>query len=58
MGAGGSEGIVLFRMRKKSPAEVSRRVAEIIASRSDWKGNFSVIDDYSIRMRPLPNLTN
>ena len=57
-GAEGSVGIVLFRIRKKSPAEVSHRVAEIIASRNDWKGHFSVIDDYSIRMRPLPNVTN
>jgi predicted nuclease of predicted toxin-antitoxin system len=57
-GAEASGGIVLFRIRKTSPAEVSHRVAAIIASRSDWKGHFSVIDDYSIRMRPLPKVTN
>jgi predicted nuclease of predicted toxin-antitoxin system len=36
-GADGSEGIILFRIRTPSPAEVSRRVAEILLQEATGK---------------------
>lgn len=47
-------GIVLFRLSLPSPAETAAAVTRILASRQDWIGHFSVVDDTSIRMRPLP----
>ena len=53
-GAAASDGVVLFRLRKPSPDFVAKRVTQILESRADWKGNFSVVDEHSIRMRHLP----
>ena len=53
-GAAASGGVVLFRLRKPSPDFVGKRVTQILESRSDWTGCFSVVDEYSIRMRHLP----
>ncbi len=52
-GVGVSLGIILFRIAQPSALVVAERVAAILASRSDWQGNFSVVDDRTIRMRPL-----
>lgn len=49
-----SPGIVLFRTRLDSPAELARRVTSVLASRGDWAGNFSVVEDDRVRMRVLP----
>ena len=54
-GAGASCGVVLFRITMSSPTAVAHRVATILESRSDWSGNFSVVDDTVVRMRPLPS---
>src|SRR6476620_10843948 len=43
-GAGASEGVVLFRLWKPSPEAVGKRVTQILESRSDWIGCFSVVD--------------
>jgi predicted nuclease of predicted toxin-antitoxin system len=53
-GAGASHGIILFRISKPSPASVAQRITAVLGSRGDWGGHFSVVDDFSIRMRPLP----
>lgn len=53
-GATASCGIVLFRMRMRSPSFVADRVAAILASRDDWQDKFSVVDDAVVRMRSLP----
>lgn len=53
-GAGASGGVVLFRLRKPSPDFVAKRVTQILESRTDWAGRFSVVDEHSIRMRHLP----
>jgi len=53
-GAGASEGVVLFRLRKPSPEFLAKRVKQILESRTDWAGRFSVVDEHSIRMRHLP----
>lgn len=53
-GAMASCGIVLFRMRMRSPSVVAERVAATLASRDDWQDKFSVVDDTVVRMRALP----
>jgi predicted nuclease of predicted toxin-antitoxin system len=47
-------GVVLFRIRMNPPDQVAGRVVDLIASRTDWVGHYSVIDDTKIRIRPLP----
>jgi len=54
-GAAASKGIILFRISKFTPDELSIRVADIISSREDWPNHYSVVDHHSIRMRPLPS---
>jgi predicted nuclease of predicted toxin-antitoxin system len=46
-------GVVLFRIPLRSPGDVGRRLAELIASRDDWGGHFTVIERGRIRMRGL-----
>lgn len=53
-GAKASHGIVLFRIAQPSAAIVAARVAAVLASRDDWSGHFSVVEELAIRMRPLP----
>lgn len=47
-------GIVLFRLQASSSAALATMVVAAIRSRSDWAGNFSVVDPGRIRMRSLP----
>jgi predicted nuclease of predicted toxin-antitoxin system len=53
-GAKASHGVVLFRIPQPSAAAVAERVATTLASRNDWSGHFSVVEEFAIRMRPLP----
>ena len=53
-GKAASRGIVLFRLRKLSPDFVARRVAQILESTAEWEGHYAVVDEHSIRLRPLP----
>jgi hypothetical protein len=46
-------GVVLFRMPMPRPADVGRRLADLIAARDDWVGHFSVIEPGRVRMRQL-----
>ncbi len=55
-GAKASQGIVLFRIAQPSAAAVAVQVAAILASRDDWSGNFSVVEESAVRMRPLPKI--
>jgi predicted nuclease of predicted toxin-antitoxin system len=55
-GAKASLGIVLFRIAQPSASVVAARVAAILASRDDWSGNFSVVEESAVRMRPLPDV--
>jgi predicted nuclease of predicted toxin-antitoxin system len=55
-GAKSSHGIVLFRIGRPSAAVVAARVAAVLASRDDWSGHFSVVEDFAVRMRPLPDV--
>jgi predicted nuclease of predicted toxin-antitoxin system len=51
-------GVVLFRISMGSPDEVARRAVGILASRTDWPGHFSVVEEHRLRMRPLPPSPN
>ena len=50
-----SPGVILFRIRRRSAAFVTRIVVTAIESRADWVGNFSVVEEGQIRMTPLSN---
>lgn len=52
-GANASHGIILFRISQPSSTAIADRVAAIIASRNDWTGHFTVVDDSTVRMRKL-----
>ena len=47
-------GILLFRIRKQSPELVSQKAVEMLAARTDWAGQFSVVEDDRVRMTKLP----
>jgi predicted nuclease of predicted toxin-antitoxin system len=47
-------GIIFFRLTGSDRDTDNQRVLEAIDSRADWAGNFSVVTDDRIRMRPLP----
>ncbi len=46
-------GIILFRLAGSDPDSDNERMLEALDSRTDWAGNFSVVTDDRIRMRPL-----
>ncbi len=46
-------GVVLFRIPMPPPREAGQRLAALIDARSDWSGNFSVIEPARVRMRAL-----
>lgn len=49
-------GVVLFRMKMLNPQVAVRKMAQVLESRTDWDGYFSVVEDDRIRKRPLtPN---
>jgi len=52
-GAEAVRGIILFRISQPSAAAIAECVATVLASRADWNGHFSVVDDAAIRMRKL-----
>lgn len=47
-------GIILFRIPMRSSSIISKFIVRILESRSDWAGNFAVIEETRIRMRNLP----
>ena len=54
LGVDASAGVVLFRIPQPSAAVVADRICAILATRTDWEGHYSVVDDTTIRMRALP----
>ncbi len=55
-GANASQGVVLFRIAQPSAAVLAERVAAVLALRDDWAGHFSVVEEFIVRMRPLPDV--
>lgn len=48
-----NSGIVLFRLRMTSAPRLAQVVVAALATRTDWAGHFSVVEEDRIRMRPL-----
>jgi len=46
-------GIVLFRIPMQSAQYLAQFIVNVMASRSDWSGQFSVVEVDRIRMKPL-----
>ena len=46
-------GIVLLRIRLSKPADLARTLVDLISTRDDWVGHFSVVEPGRIRMRAL-----
>ena len=46
-------GVVLLRLPMPPASQAGQSLAEVIASRSDWAGHFSVVEPGRIRMRPI-----
>lgn len=53
-GKSASPGVVLFRLRKPSPAFLATRISQVLESTTEWEGHYAVVDEHSIRLRPLP----
>lgn len=49
-------GIILFRITPSSPERITEIVLAVLASRTDLAGNFTVVENDRIRMKPLGNL--
>ena len=46
-------GVELLRTPMPRRVDVGRQLAELISSREDWAGYFSVVEPGRVRMRPL-----
>ena len=46
-------GVVLLRLPMPKPGDVGQQLAQLITSREDWAGHFSVIEPGRVRMRAL-----
>jgi len=49
-----SGGIILFRISVPSARHIAKTAVAVLASRDDWTGCFSVIEDRRVRILPLP----
>ncbi|NBC17371.1 MAG: hypothetical protein GVY18_08680 [Bacteroidetes bacterium] len=47
-------GIILVRATLSAPPNITRLVVRALQTRTDWAGQFSIVEDTRIRMRPLP----
>lgn len=50
-------GIVLFRL-PMAPNDAGRVIAAILDARTDWQGQFSVVEPGRVRMRQLPKASD
>lgn len=46
-------GVILFRITPKSPQHIAQAAVQALASRDNWIGHFSVVEDNRIRMTSL-----
>jgi len=47
-------GVVLFRLPMPRASDAGNRIAALLIQRTDWVGQFAVIEPGGMRMRPLP----
>ncbi len=48
-----SYGIILFRLSRMDPYQMAGYIMDVLGSRKDWAGHFSVVEEDRIRMREL-----
>jgi len=48
-----SSGIILIRLSRKTPYLMAEYIRQVVKSRQDGEGHFSVVEAERIRMRPL-----
>jgi predicted nuclease of predicted toxin-antitoxin system len=46
-------GVVLFRFAAPSPEKTAQRTVDLLQSRTDWAGQFAVVEETRVRLRPL-----
>lgn len=49
-----ASGVILFRILPSSSERIAQIVVAVLAARTDWAGNFTVVEADRIRMKPLP----
>jgi len=47
-------GIILACFHAGNPSIVRQRILKILESEADWAGNFAILTETQIRVRPLP----
>jgi hypothetical protein len=47
-------GLVLFQLAIPSPVLAADRTLAVLQSRTDWQGQFAVVEERRVRLRPLP----
>jgi predicted nuclease of predicted toxin-antitoxin system len=47
-------GVILFRLRAGTSAELAQQIVAALSQRSDWEGHFAVVEPGKVRLRPLP----
>lgn len=48
-------GVVVFRLAIPSPELAADRTLGVLQSRTDWEGQFAVVQETRVRLRPLPS---
>jgi predicted nuclease of predicted toxin-antitoxin system len=56
-GRSAAAGVVLLRFALTSPEFAASRIVQVFRDYGDWHGQFAVIDDFRIRVRPMPVLS-
>lgn len=46
-------GIIVFRIPMISSAYIAKALVKVIGLRDDWEGNFAVVEEDRIRIKPL-----
>jgi len=49
-------GVVLFRLSGADPDSDNQHILQVLESRADWEGHFTVVEYDRIRIRPLPTI--
>ena len=51
-----ASGIILFRITPSSSERIAQVVVAVLATRTDWAGQFTVVEPDRIRIKLLPNV--